>query len=180
MMPKGVYDRGPKTPLTPSPEVLEPVTMPEAVGRVEQVAKERRRRNNADLDGFTTLRLGLTPEQMAEHKDFDLRWVNDEKNRVWVLTNQDDWDVVEGIEPRPVGTDVVGKPVNAVLLRKPKVYADEDRKAKIENINRRENSVLRAANPEAAWADPDNASQQAGNVYVPQGNSIQRKRAYSP
>lgn len=180
MMPRGVYDRSAlkaAQPLTPEPVQPEANEAPQ---RAQQVAKERRRRNNSDLDGFTTLRLGLTPEQLAEHKDFELRWANDANNRVYVLTNQDDWDVVEGVEPRPVGTDVNGKPVNAVLLRKPKEYAEEDRRAKVESINARERSVLRSRNPEAAWKNPDAASEEISGdgTYVPQGNSI--KRAYTP
>ncbi len=66
-----------------------------------------------------------------------------------------------------------------VLLRKPKEYADEDRKAKIDSINQRERSVLRSRNPEAAWKNPDAGGDYAdGATYVPQGNEI--KRAYTP
>lgn len=131
---------------TPAPE---PVVSPRQAAEKAQ----RRRRNNGDLNPSVVMRLGLPPEVMDDNKEYSLRWVNDEGGRIQHLTQQDDYDVVEGVDSRIVGTTGDGKALVARLLRKPKEFAEEDRKAKIEAINAREGGLIRQAN----GADPGNS-----------------------
>lgn len=131
---------------TPAPE---PVASPRQAAEKAQ----RRRRNNGDLNPSVVMRLGLPQEVMDDNKEYSLRWVNDEGGRIQHLTQQDDYDVVEGVDSRIVGTTGDGKPLVARLLRKPKEFAEEDRKAKIEAINAREGGLIRQAN----GADPGNS-----------------------
>ncbi len=128
---------------------------PESVASPRQAAEkaQRRRRNNGDLNPSVVMRLGLPQEVMDDNREYSLRWVNDEGGRIQHLTQQDDYDVVEGVDSRIVGTTGDGKPLVARLLRKPKEFAEEDRKAKIEAINAREGGLIRQAN----GADPGNS-----------------------
>lgn len=121
---------------------------------------QRRRRNNGDLNPSVVMRLGLPQEVIDGNKDYSLRWVNDEGGRIQHLTQQDDYDVVEGVDSRIVGTTGDGKPLVARLLRKPKEFAEEDRKAKLDAINAREGGLIRQASgsdPGNSYALPENA-----------------------
>lgn len=158
-MPRGQYDRkAKKMPEAQAytPESAAPVApSTETIVSPRQAAEkaQRRRRNNGDLNPSVVMRLGLPQEVMDDNKEYSLRWVNDEGGRIQHLTQQDDYDVVEGVDSRIVGTTGDGKPLVARLLRKPKEFAEEDRKAKIEAINAREGGLIRQAN----GADPGNS-----------------------
>lgn len=146
--------------ITPAPEYVAPVSP----RQVEEKA-QRRRRNNGDLNTMTVMRLGLPPEVMRDNADFDLRWVNDEGGRIQHLTQQDDYDVVEGVEGRQVGTTTEGRPIVARLLRKPKEFAEEDRRAKLDVLNSQEKNALKGEGSGAT------ASSSAG-IYAPSDNII--------
>jgi hypothetical protein len=158
-MPRGQYDR--KAKMTQAQAYVAADTpaqetpAPESVASPRQAAEkaQRRRRNNGDLNPSVVMRLGLPQEVMDDNREYSLRWVNDEGGRIQHLTQQDDYDVVEGVDSRIVGTTGDGKPLVARLLRKPKEFAEEDRKAKIEAINAREGGLIRQAN----GADPGNS-----------------------
>ncbi len=123
--------------------------------RAGQVATERRRRKNDTLDRINGLKLALppefaTPEAQAKHHYV---WANDVPGRLYDLTVNDDYDVVSksGAEAtdedrvtRPVGTDEGGKPVYAVLVRKPMEFHLEDRKAKDQRLKDQEKALKRA------------------------------------
>jgi hypothetical protein len=102
---------------------------PERQGRKAEVAKRRRRRDNA---GFgASLKLAV-PEEIAEkmaREGRSVRWVNDVGNRMHRLTKLDDWDKIPGVKPVPVGTGEDGKPILAHLLSKPTEFIAEDRQA---------------------------------------------------
>lgn len=100
-------------------------------GRSEEVATQRRRRDNATLGISQKLHI---PEEVAARlkaEGREPRWVNDEDNRIHNLTVADDYDRVDGVEPKPVGTTKDGKPLMAYLLSKPAEFVAEDR-AKLE------------------------------------------------
>jgi hypothetical protein len=102
---------------------------PERQGRKAEVAKRRRRRDNAAFGA--SLKLAI-PEAIAEKMAAEgrsVRWVNDEGNRMHQLTKLDDWDKVSGVPPVPVGTNEGGKPILAHLCSKPTEFIEEDRKA---------------------------------------------------
>lgn len=145
----------------------------ERQGRLEEVRQERRRRDDATLDGGQALKMAVPPEverQLTE-QGRQWRWANDDGNRIHRLTVLDDWDVVEGVPPRPVIIDrAKGTVVNAILLSKPKDFIREDRAKK--DVMRRdtERAMLEGRVPNTG---PVPAS-RPDNVYVPSGNKIER------
>lgn len=178
-MPRGQYDRShlkKEQPMTQEQANPSPAFVRE--DRVAEVKQERRRRREGDLDSNLVLRLGLPPGIEEKYPNDEFRWVNDEGNRVHFLTTRDDYDIVSEVEGRPVGTTVDGKPINAVLLRKPKEFAEADRQAKLDRINRQEKAVLQSADPESAWQNPDAAISRAGNIHALSENQI--KGGYAP
>jgi hypothetical protein len=168
-MPRGQYDRSHLKKEQPMTEETKFVRE----DRQAEVKQERRRRREGDLDAGVVLRLGLPPGLEEKYPNDDFRWVNDEGNRVHFLTTRDDYDIVPEVEGRPVGTTMDGKPVNAVLLRKPKEFAEADRREKLDRINRQEKAVMQSADPESAWKNPDAAISRAGNVHALSDNQIQ-------
>ena len=167
-MPRGQYDR---SHLKKDSAVTQEAFVRE--DRVTEVKQERRRRREGDLDAGVVLRLGLPPGLEEKYPNDDFRWVNDEGNRVHFLTTRDDYDIVPEVEGRPVGTTMDGKPINAVLLRKSKEFAEADRREKLSRINRQEKAVLNSVDPESAWANPDAAISRAGNLHALSENKIQ-------
>lgn len=165
-MPRGQYERKPR--MTDNETATTVETSAPVNARQAQEKQERRRRRNGDLNPAVVMRLGLPDEVLSDNKDYSLRWVNDEGGRIQHLTTQDDYDVVEGVNERIVGTNADGSPLVARLLRKPKDYAEEDQKAKLEAINARESGILR----QPQGSDP-------GNSYALPENSIKNK-AYQP
>jgi len=186
-MPRGQYDRSrfkKDSPMTEQATTLQASTQEAAApafvreDRVAEVKQTRRRRSDGDLDAGLVLRLGLPPGIQEKYPTDEFRWVNDEGNRVHFLTTRDDYDIVPEVEGRPVGTTMDGKPINAVLLRKPKEFAEADRREKLDRTNRQEKAVLASADPESAWVNPDAAISRAGNLHALPENQI--KGGYAP
>lgn len=132
--------------------------------------RERRERDNGTLDTMTVMRLGLPAEVISANADCELRWVNDEGGRIEHLTQRNYYDVVDGVEGRTVGTNGRGEPIVARLLRKPKEFAVEDQKAKLDRLNQIERSALKGEGSGAS------ASSSAG-IYAPSDNNI---RGFKP
>lgn len=138
------------------------------------IKSERRRRNSDALSGARR-RLSVD-ESKLDRENFVYRFANDAPGRIHTLTVDDDWEVVTDRtgELKPdatglgagvsfhAGTGDAGAPVNAVLLRKPKVYADEDAAAKQRQIDATEESLREAKTPGG-----DGSGQ-----YVPEGREI--------
>jgi hypothetical protein len=94
--------------------------------RAAEVSTERRRRN--DLSGAPRLKLAI-PDHIRDKLAAEgrtPRWVNDTGSRIADLTIRDDYDPVEGVDPRQVDF-IDGKPVYAKLLSKPNDFIAEDR-----------------------------------------------------
>lgn len=119
------------------------------MGRTQEIKSERRRRSSDDIKGFRT-RLTVN-ESALDRKNYEYRFANDENDRIHHLTVDDDWELVEndGIKSNSsgvgnqvavhAGTSERGAPVKAILLRKPKSYADDDaaeKRAKIDETVR--------------------------------------------
>jgi hypothetical protein len=119
-------------------------------GRAEQETQRRRRRSDEGLSAAK--RLPIPPEIEADLKAKNLhpRWVNDEGNRMYQLTELDDYNKVDGVDPVPVGTGVDGKPILAHLLAKPIEFMQEDQ-------DRAE--AKRKLTEEALFRSPDTADQ---------------------
>tara|TARA_R110000868_G_scaffold20938_5_gene87782 strand:+ start:15451 stop:16002 length:552 start_codon:yes stop_codon:yes gene_type:complete len=179
------YNRKPKMTEAPATETIiapaepsalvDPAPKPEAKSsgmsarRLAEM-RERRERDNGTLDTMTVMRLGLPDEVISANADCDLRWVNDEGGRIEHLTRRNYYDVVDGVEGRTVGTNGRGEPIVARLLRKPKEFAVEDQKAKLDRLNQIERSALKGEGSGAS------ASSSAG-IYAPSDNNI---RGFKP
>lgn len=143
------------------------------VDRQEAERTERRRRDDATIDGGQALKLGVPPE-VAERltaQGRTWRWANDVGDRITHLTKRDDWDKVEGVPARTVVIDKAkGTTCKAYLLSKPKDFMDQDRRKKDAGRREVERAMLRGQVSGAGGTPvprPD-------NIYVPDGNKIER------
>lgn len=120
--------------------------------RNEQIKAERRRRDTSSLKGARR-RLAVN-ERALDRENFVYRFANDDKNRIYDLTVNDDWEVVSDREGDinasdaigaqasvRAGTDSEGKSMRTVLLRKPKAYHDADVAARLRQIDATEQSL---------------------------------------
>jgi len=132
-------------------------------GRAAQERAQRRRRSDEALSA--SRRLPIPPEIEAELKAKGLkpRWVNDEGNRIYRLTQQDDYDKVDGVDPVPVGTGPDGKPILAHLLAKPVDFVSEDQARADSKRKLTEEALFRtpdAADQAGAGSNPNPATAQ--------------------
>lgn len=102
--------------------------------RKTEEATERRRRKDTTIDGSQRLKLAIPPRVQAEldAAGREGRWVLADSDRMYALTEQDDYDRVDGVEPITTRRLNDGTPVNMVLVSKPKAFLDADR-AKLED-----------------------------------------------
>jgi len=147
--------------------------------RAEAIQQERRRRRPDTLDRVHDLKLAI-PAEFRDDKDYEYRWINDVNDRVYSLTQEDDWDLCTRSDPeatddnkyrRQVDTTKNGHPVYAYLVRKPKDWYDADKRAKAERLSKAEQALLKSP--------PTDNPQAAQTMYVPGGSSI-RRGAYAP
>lgn len=142
-------------------------------GRAEEVRRERRRRGDDELTA--SQRLSIPPEVQARLDEQGLvpRWVNDEGNRIFQLTQRDDYDPVEGVDPVPVGTDPrTGQPIKAHLLAKRRDFIEDDRRKADERRRATEEAMVRT--PDAVSGVGANPSPATAQTYVAKGSSISR------
>lgn len=139
-------------------------------GRATEVAAQRRRRGDQELRGDA--KLPIPPEVAARLKKDGLvpRWVNDEGNRMHRFTVQDDYDLVDGVEPVPVGQAKDGKPILARLVAKRKDFIEADRETADKRRRETEASLMRGKNPQEA-ANPNPGTAQR---YVDDATNIRR------
>lgn len=156
--------------LNSQPSASHEAPAPALSARASETRRERRRRDDGDLDRGARLKLAIPKEiqEQADREGKTLRWLNDEGNRMHDMTVNDDWDVVKEATPVPVGTTVDGKPILARLCSKFKDWYDEDQRAKAKVLDDREKAVARGAK-----ASPDD-HRQDDVTYVPKGNRISR------
>jgi hypothetical protein len=137
--------------------------------RSNEVRAERRRKAGSTVNFGQ--KLGV-PEELLDRKKFAYRWVNDVANRVEAMKEKD-WEPVPGVgsgtsaEARVVGTNGI-KPTNAVLMRMPKDWYEDDQKLKRKPLDEMDNAIRRGvAHKEAELA--------GGIAYTPDGgNSVSR------
>lgn len=143
--------------------------------RKTQEAAQRRRRDDTTIDGSQRLKLAI-PEEVAARLKAEgrtPRWVNDEGSRMHQLTKLDDYDRVDGVEPRVVGSDKDGKPIKAYLCSKPATFIKEDQE-KLDAPRREfEKALERGKNPNDPIAGND-------SFYADEANSISRGGRRSP
>jgi hypothetical protein len=133
--------------------------------RQTEETAQRRRRDNTTIDGSQRLKLAIPPEVAKRLQDEgrEPRWVNDEGNRMHNLTQLDDYDRVEGVDARVVGTTKEGTPIKAHLCSKPKAFIEEDRRKADAPRVEFEKALERGKNPndpiagnDSFYADPAN------------------------
>lgn len=136
--------------------------------RREDVAQERRRRSAGSLDRTAQLKLSIPPEVQARYgASHHLHWFNDEGNRLYAMTVQDDYDKVPEVEPIPVGTTKDGKPILAHLCMKPLDFYRADQREKQAVIQEQEQALMRGKR-----AGDDDTPADLG--YAVEGNRISR------
>jgi hypothetical protein len=143
--------------------------------RASQVASERRRRT--DNTGLPRLKLGIPEEVRAKlaAEGRTPRWVNDTGSRVADLTERDDYDPVEGVEPVKVDTDADGKPVYARLFSKRNDFIEEDRAKAEERRKEVEAGMVKGKLPGHAGAEGQQVTGAMGApVYVDSSTKIGR------
>lgn len=143
-------------------------------GRAAEEAQRRRRRSDEGLSA--TRRLPIPPEIEAELKAKGLkpRWVNDEGNRMYRLTQQDDYDPVPGVDPVPVGTGVDGKPILAHLLAKPIEFVREDQARSDSKRKLTEEALFRSADAADEAGTSPNPNPATAQRYVTKESKIGR------
>lgn len=137
--------------------------------RREDVAQERRRRSAGSLDRTAHLKLAIPPEIQAQYgSTHHLHWFNDEGNRLYAMTVQDDYDKVPEVEPIPVGTSKDGKPILAHLCAKPLDFYRADQREKMQTIQETEQALMRGKLKAEADDTPDD------RAYLAEANRISR------
>ena len=112
-------------------------------GRIEEETQRRRKRDGGELTGYRM----AVPKSMLDLDRYTYRWINDERARMFILTKEDDWDVVmnDGVTDdsadlgqavsRIVGVAADGSALRSYLCRKPKTFYDEDQKDKAKSLD---------------------------------------------
>lgn len=121
----------------------------ERADRKTEERQERRRRRDDTIDGGQRLKLAIPPEieERLAREGRTARWINDEGNRMHQLTKLDDYDKVEGVEPRVVGKTKDGQPIRAHLCSKPTAFIREDQEKLDSRRKETERALLRGKNP---------------------------------
>lgn len=144
--------------------------------RQDEVRQQRRRRDDTTLDAGQALKLAIPPGIAAKlaEQGREARWANDVGNRIERLTVFDDWDVVEGVEPRAVVTNSdKGTTAKAILLSKPKEFIDEDRRKKDAGRRAMEDGMLKGAVPNSGSGNTP-ATALPDTFYADKANKIER------
>lgn len=173
-MPRGQYERrGPAQSDAPQTETAnhEPSEVVETQSalspRAAETRRERRRRDDGNLDRMGRMALSIPPE-VQERWDREGkvgRWVRDVAGRQTQM-HREDWDVTTGVEPVPEGRESEGK---LVLMEKYRDWYDEDQRRKTGLLDERETAIKRGLKTEPG----DNRQESVS--YVPEGNSFSRK-----
>lgn len=137
--------------------------------RKTEEAAQRRRRSDTTIDGGQRLKLAIPPEVEARLKEQGrtARWAVKDSARMLQLTQQDDYDPVEGVKTVPTRSLADGSRIEMMLLSKPTAFIEEDRAKAEKRRAELEKALMRGKNP----ADPI-----AGNVdfYVDEATQLRR------
>lgn len=135
--------------------------------RAQEARRERRRRDDGDLDRMGRMALSIPPEvkERWEREGKVGRWVRDQAGRQMAMRS-DDWDVTPGVDPVPEARDSEGK---LVLMEKFRDWYNDDQRKKSSLLDKREEAIQRGDK-----TDPED-KRQAGVSYTPPGNRISRE-----
>lgn len=109
--------------------------------RAEETRRERRRRDDGDLDRMGRLALTIPPEvqERLDREGKTARWVRDDANRQHSM-HRNDWDPTPGVEPVPSERDGEAK---LVLMEKYRDWYDDDQRKKSNLLTEREDALTR-------------------------------------
>lgn len=140
--------------------------------RQTEEAAQRRRRSDDTIDGSQRLKLAIPPEVAARLKEQGRtpRWAVKGSARMLQLTEQDDYDPVEGVQTVPTRSLSDGSPIEMMLLSKPTAFIAQDRaKADKPRVDFEE-ALMRGKNPQdptagndSFYADPANKLKRGGS-----------------
>lgn len=170
-MPRGIYERNniaqPDSPAQEAQATPEPSAQALSP-RAEETRRERRRRDDGDLDRMGRMALSIPPEvQERWNREGKVgRWVRDASGRQAAM-HGNDWDVTPGVQPVAEARDSEGR---LMLMEKYRDWYDADQRAKTNLLDEREEAMLRGAK-----TDPEDR-RQPGTTYTPEGNRITRER----
>lgn len=167
-MPRGQYVRQPRDGAT-EPQSADQVMEAALSPRAADTRRERRRRDDGDIDQTARLKLAIPRDvkEQAKREGKVLRWVLDEPGRQMQM-DADDWDVVEGVRPVAAGQSDDQK---LVLMSKYKDWHEGDLERDEAGVADLERRIMKA--------DPDAISRPGeGGLVVPKGqvNQISRQR----
>jgi hypothetical protein len=148
------------------------------VERTQEERQQRRRRHDGTLDATLSKRLAIPEEIEARLKAEGMtpRWVNDEGNRLYNLTERDDYERVDGVDPVPAGTTKEGKPIMAHLLAKRTDFITEDREVADKRRREMEAGMMKGRVPtEAGGESAPVQGQRGASVYADKANAIGRE-----
>lgn len=141
--------------------------------RAENERQQRRRRGDEGLSAEKRLPIPPHIQAKLQAEGRVPRWVNDVGNRVLALTQQDDYDKVEGVEPVPVVVDrKSGTTVMAHLLSKPAEFIREDQGKAEARRKLTEDAFFQR--PDAADAKGRNPNPATAERYVDEAARIRR------
>jgi hypothetical protein len=143
------------------------------MSRADETQTARRRRNGDQLTGNRN-RMAVDTSTL-DRENFEYRFINDVGTRVHDLTVRDDWDIVSDRDGKVkgdtagdgaqvavnAGNGADGKPVRAILVRKPKDFYKTDDAAKQRQIDAQEAALKGGSTPGGDQA----------NQYVPNSQS---------
>lgn len=159
-MPRGVYQRGPVEGQT---EVVEEAALSP---RAAEVRRDRRRRDDGDIDRMARQKLAIPRniQAQAEAEGKVFRWVLDEPGRMMDV-HENDWDAVEGVAAVSAGQQ---EDTKLVLMWKFKDWNVKDELRDEAHLAELESSLI---------AGPSSADQAKG-IVKPEGqvNRISRKQ----
>lgn len=166
-MPRGQYVRTPQAG-TDTPPDAESVMEAALSPRAAETRRERRRRDDGDIDRMARMKLAIprTIQEQATRDGKVLRWFLDNPGRI-AEAHDDDWDVVDGVTPVSAGQD---EDTKLVLCSKYKDWHQADITRDDREITEREASITAGNSQE---------NRRAGDgLIVPEGqtNRISRER----
>jgi hypothetical protein len=126
-MPRGQYQRNKVTQVAEQPAEATPA-LGQLSARAEETRRERRRRDDGDLDRMGRMALSIPPEvkERLDREGKTHRWVRDAAGRQQAM-RADDWDITPNVDPVPEARDSEGK---LVLMEKFRDWYDDDQRAK--------------------------------------------------
>ena len=153
-MPRGQYDRTALRGQTA--EESAPVS-----ARAEETRRERRRRDDGDIDRMARMKLAIpiSVQERLKREGKEARWVRDDAGRMQQMIAED-WDPVEGVPTVAASRTDEGQ---MVLMSKYSDWYNEDRRALTEQNNALVNA---AVSGKAHGPDVD-----AKGFYAPQGST---------